>query len=252
MPSPIRWWQPTVIPDDQFARRDGWGVGGIEAASAILGEPISMVIPEVVGCRLVGRLRPGVTSTDLVLTVTQRLRAQGVIGKWSSSMGLACVSCACRAATLSNMSPEYGATMAYFPIDQETLRYLQLTGRDPRDIALAEAYAKAQDCGEVTAATPFFSDTLEIDLGEVEASAAGPRRPQDRHALRACRRASRRDSDCEVRRTRCSGQPTGAARWRRRDRRDHELHQHVEPLGADGCGLLARNASAWACGPSRG
>lgn len=168
----------------------GWGVGGIEAASAILGEPISMVIPEVVGCRLVGRLQPGVTSTDLVLTVTQRLRKQGVIGKWVEFLGPGVRALRLQErATLSNMCPEYGATMAFFPIDDETLRYLRLTGRDPRDIALAEAYAKAQGLWGGTDQNKVYTDTLEIDLGAVEPSAAGPRRPQDRHALAAVPRS---------------------------------------------------------------
>jgi aconitate hydratase len=162
----------------------GWGVGGIEAASALLGEPISMVIPEVVGCRLTGRLRPGVTSTDLVLTVTQRLRAQGVIGKWVEFHGPGVRALRLpERATLSNMAAEYGATMAFFPIDDETLRYLRLTGRAERDIALAEAYAKAQDLWGSERADVVFSDALEIDFDEVEASAAGPRLPQERHAL---------------------------------------------------------------------
>ena len=164
----------------------GWGVGGIEAASAILGEPISMVIPEVVGCRLTGRLAPGVTCTDLALTVTQRLRARGVIGKWIEFHGPGVRALRLQErATLSNMSPEYGATMAFFPIDEETLRYLQLTGRQPRDIALAGAYAKAQGLWGGAGDDAVFSDTLEIDLGAVEPSASGPRRPQDRHALSA-------------------------------------------------------------------
>ena len=168
----------------------GWGVGGIEAASAILGEPISMVIPEVVGCRLTGKLRPGVTSTDLVLTVTQRLRAKGVIGKWIEFHGDGVRGLRLQErATLSNMSPEYGATMGFFPIDDETLRYLELTGRKAQDIALAEAYAKAQGLWGGAGADTVFSDRLEIDLAEVEPSASGPRRPQDRHALSAVPRS---------------------------------------------------------------
>ncbi len=162
----------------------GWGVGGIEAASAILGEPISIVMPEVVGCRLSGRLRPGVTSTDLVLTVTQRLRAKGVIGKWVEFHGPGVRALRLpERATLSNMAPEYGATMALFPIDDETLRYLQLTGRAEGEIALAEAYAKTQDLWGAERPDVVFTDALEIDLAAVEAAAAGPRRPQDRHPL---------------------------------------------------------------------
>ncbi len=159
----------------------GWGVGGIEAASAMLGQPISMVIPDVVACRLVGKLKPGVTTTDLALTVTQRLRRQGVIGKWVEfrGPGVRALRIAERA-TLSNMSCEYGATMSYFPIDEETLRYLTLTGRTVEDIALAEAYAKAQGLWGEAAADAVFSDTLEIDLSAIEPSVSGPRLPQER------------------------------------------------------------------------
>jgi aconitate hydratase len=164
----------------------GWGVGGIEAASAILGEAISIVIPEVVGCRLTGRLRPGVTCTDLALTVTQRLRAQGVIGKWVEFHGPGVAELKLpERATLSNMSPEYGATMAFFPIDEEALRYLEMTGRGAKDIALTRAYAKAQGMWAGANTGAVFSDRLEVDLSAIEPSASGPRRPQDRHALSA-------------------------------------------------------------------
>jgi len=162
----------------------GWGVGGIEAASAILGEPISIVIPEVVGCRLEGKLRSGVTCTDLALTVAQRLRAKGVIGKWVEFHGPGVNELKLQErATLSNMAPEYGATMAFFPLDAESMRYLELTGRTAPDIALAQAYAKAQGLWGGASAETVFSDSLEIDLSRVEPSASGPRRPQDRHAL---------------------------------------------------------------------
>ena len=162
----------------------GWGVGGIEAASAMLGEPISMVIPEVVGCKLTGKLQPGVTCTDLALSVTQRLRAKGVIGKWVEFHGPGVKQLRLPdRATLSNMSPEYGATMSFFPIDEETLRYLELTGRKAEDIALAEAYAKAQGLWSSAPADAVFSDTLEINLDEIEPSVSGPRLPQDRHPL---------------------------------------------------------------------
>ncbi len=162
----------------------GWGVGGIEAASAMLGQPISMVIPEVVGCRLVGKLKPGVMTTDLALTVTKRLREQGVIGKWVEfhGPGVSQLRLAERA-TLSNMACEYGATMAFFPIDEETLRYLELTGRAAEDIALAEAYAKAQGLWSEAPADAVFSDALEIDLAAIEHSVSGPRLPQERHDL---------------------------------------------------------------------
>jgi len=165
----------------------GWGVGGIEAEAAMLGCPVSMVIPEVIGCKLTGKLKEGVTATDLVLTVTQRLRNKGVVGKFVEFFGdgLPFLSLADRA-TISNMSPEFGSTCAIFPIDQDTLRYLELTGRDARLIKLVEAYAKAQGlwCGKDTP-FPLFSDTVDLDLGEVEPSLAGPKRPQDRIALRA-------------------------------------------------------------------
>ena len=162
----------------------GWGVGGIEAASALLGEPISIVIPEVVGCRLISTRKPGVTATDMALSITQRLRAKGVIGKWVEfyGPGVSTLRLPDRA-TLSNMSPEYGATMSFFPIDDETLRYLELSGRDAKDIALAEAYAKEQGLWGSAAADAVFSDTLEIDLGAIEPSVAGPRLPSERNAL---------------------------------------------------------------------
>ncbi len=162
----------------------GWGVGGIEAGSAMLGEPISMQIPEVIGCRLVGQLRPGIMATDLVLTVTQRLRKLGVIGKIVEFFGpgVSALPLPDRA-TISNMAPEYGANMGFFPIDDETIRYLVTTGRDPSDIALAEAYAKAQGLWGDPADEPAFSDVLTLDLGEVEPSLAGPSRPQDRRPL---------------------------------------------------------------------
>ncbi len=162
----------------------GWGVGGIEAASAMLGQPISMVIPDVVGCKIIGRLKPGLTTTDLALTVTQRLRAKGVIGKWVEFYGAGVKTMRLpERATLSNMACEYGATMAFFPIDEETLRYLELTGRKAEDIALAEAYAKAQGLWSAAPADAVFSDTLEIDLDSIEPSVSGPRLPQDRHHL---------------------------------------------------------------------
>ncbi|WP_108658221.1 aconitate hydratase AcnA [Acuticoccus kandeliae] len=162
----------------------GWGVGGIEAGSAMLGEPITLAIPEVVACRLHGKLRDGVTSTDLVLTVTERLRKKGVIGKLVefAGPGVASLSLPNRA-TLANMAPEYGATMGFCPIDEETLRYLRQTGRSDKDIALAEAYAKAQGIWGADDPRRRYSDELDIDLAEVRPSIAGPRRPQDRRNL---------------------------------------------------------------------
>ncbi|GGE47412.1 aconitate hydratase [Agaricicola taiwanensis] len=162
----------------------GWGVGGIEAASAMLGEPIMMPVPEVLGCHLVGQRAPGVTSTDIVLAVTQRLRQKGVTGKLVEFIGEAArrLSLADRA-TIANMAPEYGANMGFFPIDDETLRYLRMTGRDEDSVLLAEAYAKAQGMWADHAATAVYTDTLEIDISEVRPSMAGPKRPQDRRAL---------------------------------------------------------------------
>jgi homoaconitase/3-isopropylmalate dehydratase large subunit len=163
----------------------GWGVGGIEAEAAMLGQPVSMVIPEVVGMKLTGRLKEGMTATDLVLTVTQMLRAKGVVGKFVEfyGPGLQSLSLADKA-TIANMAPEYGATCGIFPIDAETLRYLTFSGREPERIALVEAYAKAQGMWrEADDDDPVFSDTLALDLGSVEPSLAGPKRPQDRVAL---------------------------------------------------------------------
>ncbi len=163
----------------------GWGVGGIEAEAAMLGQPISMLIPEVVGFRLAGALRPGATATDLVLTVTQMLRAKGVVGRFVEfhGPGLDALSLPDRA-TLANMAPEYGATIGFFPVDEETLRYLRLTGRPAARVALVEAYCKEQGLFRAAATTdPAFSDRLELDLGSVEPCLAGPKRPQDRVPL---------------------------------------------------------------------
>ncbi|MCP3175791.1 aconitate hydratase AcnA [Desulfuromonas sp. KJ2020] len=163
----------------------GWGVGGIEAEAAMLGQPISMLIPEVVGFRLHGSLAAGVTATDLVLTVTQMLREFGVVGKFVEFFGpgLDHLPIADRA-TIANMSPEYGATCGFFPVDRQTLDYLRFTGRDGQTLALVEAYAKAQGLwrDEKTPA-PLFTDVVELDLGQVVPSLAGPKRPQDRVAL---------------------------------------------------------------------
>jgi len=163
----------------------GWGVGGIEAEAAMLGQPISMLIPQVVGFRLTGRLREGITATDLVLTVTEMLRKKGVVGKFVEFHGPGLHHMALEdRATIGNMSPEYGATCAIFPIDAETLRYLKHTGRDPERIALVEAYARAQGMfHDDDSPEPVFSDTLELDLDTVQPSIAGPKRPQDRVLL---------------------------------------------------------------------
>jgi len=163
----------------------GWGVGGIEAEAAMLGQPVSMLIPEVVGMRLTGRLAEGVTATDLVLTIVQILRAHGVVGRFVEFFGdgLQALTLPDRA-TISNMAPEYGATCGFFPIDSVTIEYLHFTGRDPHRIALVEAYARAQGMWyEAGDADPKFTETLELDLASVVPSLAGPRRPQDRVAL---------------------------------------------------------------------
>ena len=162
----------------------GWGVGGIEAEAAMLGQPVSMLIPEVIGFKLTGKLREGITATDLVLTVTEMLRNKGVVGKFVEFYGdgLDDLPLADRA-TIANMSPEYGATCGFFPVDEETLNYLRLTGREDDQIALVEAYSKAQGLWREPGAEPIFSDTLHLDMAEVEASLAGPKRPQDRVAL---------------------------------------------------------------------
>ena len=163
----------------------GWGVGGIEAEAVMLGQPTSMLIPEVVGMKLVGATKEGVTATDVVLTVTQMLRKKGVVGKFVEFFGpgLGALSVTDRM-TIANMAPEYGATCGFFPIDEETLRYLDLTGRDTARIKLVEAYAKAQGMWrDASSPDPVFTDTLELDLATVEPSLAGPKRPQDRVAL---------------------------------------------------------------------
>ncbi len=159
----------------------GWGVGGIEAEAAMLGQPISMLIPDVVGFKLTGKLREGITATDLVLTVTQMLRQHGVVGKFVEFYGdgLASLPLADRA-TIANMSPEYGATCGFFPIDEITLDYLRLTGREEQEIALVEAYSKEQGLWRHADDEPIFTSTLSLDMATVEASLAGPKRPQDR------------------------------------------------------------------------
>ncbi|MEN8366533.1 aconitate hydratase AcnA [Acinetobacter bereziniae] len=162
----------------------GWGVGGIEAEAAMLGQPISMLIPEVIGFKLTGKLREGITATDLVLTITQMLRKKGVVGKFVEFYGdgLADLPLADRA-TIANMAPEYGATCGFFPIDEITLGYLRLTGRQDDRIALVEAYCKEQGLWRNTGDEPVFTDTLALDMNTVEASVAGPKRPQDRVVL---------------------------------------------------------------------
>ena len=221
----------------------GWGVGGIEAEACMLGQPISMLLPEVVGFRLKGRLPEGATATDLVLTVTQMLRKKGVVGKFVEfyGPGVAALPLADRA-TIGNMAPEYGATIGFFPIDHKTLDYLRLTNRPPEQIALVEAYAKEQGLFLTeNSPEPEYSDTLELDLGTVVPSLAGPKRPQDRidlpdvkknflaHSRRPAAHGRGADQRLEVHHP---GRLGG-------HRRHHQLHQHVESLG-DGRRRIAR------------
>ncbi len=169
----------------------GWGVGGIEAEAAMLGQPISMLIPEVVGFKLTGSVGEGITATDVVLVVVEMLRQKGVVGKFVEFYGdgLDNLSLADQA-TIANMAPEYGATCGFFPIDSETINYLNLTGRDPDTVALVEAYAKAQGIfRDANTVDPVYTDTLELDLGDVVPSLAGPKRPQDRVAMSGMKEA---------------------------------------------------------------
>ncbi|HQU16404.1 MAG: aconitate hydratase 1 [Chromatiales bacterium 21-64-14] len=173
----------------------GWGVGGIEAEAAMLGQPVSMLIPDVVGFHVTGKLPEGATATDLVLTVTQMLRAKGVVGKFVEfhGDGLDHLPLADRA-TIANMAPEYGATCGIFPVDQETLRYLRISGRSAEQVALVEAYARDQGLfRESGMAAPCYSDGLELDLSAVEPSIAGPKRPQDRIAVHAAKQAFQKE-----------------------------------------------------------
>ena len=181
----------------------GWGVGGIEAEAAMLGQPVSMLIPEVVGFKLHGKLPPGATATDLVLTVTEMLRKKKVVGKFVEfyGAGLSSLSLADRA-TIGNMSPEYGATMGFFPIDAETINYLRFTGRDEAQVQLVEAYCKTQGIFRTDdTPDPLFSDTLELDLRTVEPSLAGPKRPQDRVPLKLSKRMFRDALQADLERT---------------------------------------------------
>ncbi len=168
----------------------GWGVGGIEAEAAMLGQPIDLVTPDVVGFKLYGQLREGITATDVTLTVTQMLRAKGVVGKFVEFYGPGLVGMSLPdRAMISNMAPEYGATIGFFPVDDETLRYLRLTGRSAELVQLVEAYFKAQGLFRTAQSPdPVYTDTLELDLGAVETSLAGPKRPQDRVALSAMKK----------------------------------------------------------------
>ncbi|HVZ76342.1 MAG TPA: aconitate hydratase AcnA [Gemmatimonadaceae bacterium] len=191
----------------------GWGVGGIEAEAAMLGQPVTMLIPQVVGFKLHGKLPAGATATDLVLTCTEMLRKKKVVGKFVEfyGAGLSSLSLADRA-TIANMAPEYGATMGFFPCDEETLRYLRLSGRDEHHVQLVEAYARLQGLFRTDdMADPVFTDTLELDLGTVEPSLAGPRRPQDRVALSNAAKSYKDAFTAEVERLAAAATATKAA-----------------------------------------
>ncbi|MGA2469193.1 MAG: aconitate hydratase AcnA [Solirubrobacteraceae bacterium] len=229
----------------------GWGVGGIEAEAAMLGQPASMLVPQVIGFALHGAMREGTTATDLVLAVTEQLRAKGVVGRFVEffGAGLANLPVADRA-TIANMSPEFGSTVAVFPIDAQTLRYLELTGRPAEQIELVEAYAREQGLWhDDRSPAPVFTDIVELDLGDVVPSLAGPRRPQDRVALSASRGAFR-----EALATYGSSPATHAAGARAVSERLEHGHVVIaaitsctntsNPTVMIGAGLLARNAVA--------
>jgi aconitate hydratase len=231
----------------------GWGVGGIEAEAAMLGQPLSMLLPEVIGFKLTGKLKEGVTATDLVLTVTEMLRKRGVVGKFVEFFGpgVLDLSIADRA-TIGNMAPEYGATCGFFPVDEQTVKYLRDTGRKEERVKLAQAYAKAQGM-YLTRATkdPVFTDVLKLDLGKVEPSLAGPKRPQDRVALKAVRAEFAAAMDTEFKKAAEIGRRVPV------EGRKHDLgHGDVviaaitsctntsNPSVMIGAGLLARKAAA--------
>ena len=181
----------------------GWGVGGIEAEAAMLGQPVSMLVPEVIGFKLHGSLPPGATATDLVLTVTEMLRKKKVVGKFVEffGVGLSSLSLADRA-TIANMAPEYGATMGFFPVDAETVKYLRFSGREEAQVQLVEAYCKAQGIFRTDGtADPIFTDTLELDLRTVEPSLAGPKRPQDRVPLKLAKKMFKEALSADLERT---------------------------------------------------
>ncbi len=230
----------------------GWGVGGIEAEAAMLGQPVSMLIPDVVGFKLVGKLHEGITATDLVLTVTQMLRKHGVVGKFVEFYGdgLDDLPLADRA-TIANMAPEYGATCGFFPVDAITLDYMRLTGRSEEQIALVEAYTKQQGLWRQPGEEPRFTSTLTLDMGTVVASLAGPKRPQDRVALPGVPAAFRASDELDF--TRRTHHPD--FQNVEQDGQQYELHQGAVVIAAiTSCtntsnanilmaaGLLARNA----------
>ena len=197
----------------------GWGVGGIEAEAAMLGQPVSMLIPRVVGFKLSGQLPEGTTATDLVLTITDMLRQHGVVGKFVEfyGAGVAAVPLANRA-TIGNMSPEYGSTAAIFPVDEETLRYLRFTGRTAAQVELVETYAKAQGLWHDAAHEPVYSEYLELDLATVVPSIAGPKRPQDRIVLAEAQAAFRGPCATTSAATSSSRSPTRGSPRRSRPR----------------------------------
>ena len=222
----------------------GWGVGGIEAASALLGEPISMLVPEVVACRFIGRLRPGATATDLVLTLTALLRAHNVVGKFVEfcGPGLDALPLPDRA-TVANMAPEYGATMGFFPVDAETLHYLRQTGRPEARVRLVERYAREQRLWR--AEEPAYASIVELDLGTIEPTLAGPRRPQDRVGLAEVGRSFHAAFSSQV------GAATGTRSQSRPLRHGDVVIAAItsctntsNPKVMIGAGLLARNAAA--------
>jgi aconitate hydratase len=227
----------------------GWGVGGIEAEAAMLGQAISMVLPEVVGFKLTGTPREGTTATDLVLTVTQMLRKKGVVGRFVEfyGSGLGALALADRA-TLGNMAPEYGATCGFFPVDAETLRYLAFSGRDAQQVKLVEAYAKAQGLWrDDTTPDPVFTDSLELDLGTVEPSIAGPRRPQDRVALSGAAKAFATELP------KLAGKRDGAERAVAVAGSNYELRDgHVVIAAITSCTNTSTPASCWRRGWWRG
>ncbi len=205
----------------------GWGVGGIEAEAVMLGQPMDMLLPDVIGFKLHGKLKDGVTATDLVLTVTQMLRKKGVVDKFVEFFGpgLDTMSLPDRA-TIANMAPEYGATMGFFPVDAETLRYLRLTGRSPEQIELVETYCREQGLfREASTPDPQFTDTLELDLGSVTASLAGPKRPQDRVPLSGMKQAFRSALTAPVKERGYELQPEALSRTGRveKDGRAYEI-----------------------------
>ncbi len=232
----------------------GWGVGGIEAEAAMLGQPITMLIPQVIGFKLTGALREGATATDLVLTVTEMLREKGVVGKFVEFFGdgLSQLPLADRA-TLGNMSPEFGSTCAIFPIDVATIRYLELSGRDPKHIQLIETYAKEQGLWRRDSdPDSLYSDTLELDMGSVEPSIAGPKRPQDRIALSVADSAFKKHLEGMTAQRKSGGSAVAKLNGESVEIRDGDVliaaitscTNTSNPAVMVAAGLLARNATA--------